>query len=108
MLFVLAGPSYVGKKTALSHFMKLYSFSSIIPYTTKPVERRNGEVEGIKYHYVAQEDSEDIENENFIYDKPFQYNDYTDIVLYAYKKLDIENAINSYSNFIIHASVNLL
>lgn len=105
MLFVLAGPSYVGKKTALSHFMKLYSFSSIIPYTTKPVERRNGEVEGIKYHYVAQEDSEDIENENFIYDKPFQYNDYTDIVLYAYKKLDIENAINSYSNFIIHASV---
>ncbi|MCM1383369.1 MAG: hypothetical protein NC243_02370 [Lachnoclostridium sp.] len=105
MLFVLAGPSYVGKKTALSHFMKLYSFSSIIPYTTKPVERRIGEVEGIKYHYVAQEDSGDIKNENFIYDTPFQYNDYTDTVLYAYKKLDIENAINSYANFIIHASV---
>ena len=35
MLFVLVGPSYVGKKTGISHFVKLYSFSSIIPYTTK-------------------------------------------------------------------------
>ena len=44
MLFVLSGPSYVGKKTALSHFMKLYSFSSIIPYTTKPLKRQSGEI----------------------------------------------------------------
>lgn len=47
MLFVIAGPSYVGKKTAIAHFMKLYSFSSIIPYTTKPVSHQAGETEGI-------------------------------------------------------------
>lgn len=105
MLFVLAGPSYVGKKTALSHFMKLYSFSSIIPYTTKPVERRNGEVEGIKYHYVEKEDDYDIKNDNYIYDTPFQYENQQDGVLYAYKKSDIVNAIDGYANFIIHASV---
>lgn len=74
MLFVLAGPSYVGKKTALSHFMKLYSFSSIIPYTTKPVKRQSGEVEGIKYHYVDQENATDIDNDAFIHDCPFLYN----------------------------------
>lgn len=105
MLFVLAGPSYVGKKTALSHFMKLYSFSSIIPYTTKPMEKRNGEVEGIKYHYVAQKDSKDIENNNYIYDRPFQCKEQDDNILYAYKKYDIKNAIDGYANFIIHASV---
>ncbi len=105
MLFVLAGPSYVGKKTALSHFMKLYSFSSIIPYTTKPVERRYGEVEGIKYHYVANKDRTDIKNDDYIWDMPFQCNEQQDEVLYAYKKADIKNAIDSYANFIIHASV---
>ena len=106
MLFVLAGPSYVGKKTALSHFMKLYSFSSIIPYTTKPVKRQAGEVEGIKYHFVDPVNKSDIDNDSFIHDCPFSYRNHHDSIIYAYKKSDIGQAINSYSNFIIHASVN--
>ena len=91
MLFVLAGPSYVGKKTALYHFIKLYSFSSIIPYTTKADPNRNGEVEGIHYHYIQECDSAVIENEdNFIFDKPFDIGDeYHCDDLYAYKKSDI-------------------
>ena len=106
MLFVLAGPSYVGKKTSVYHFIKLYSFSSIIPYTTKPIKRQAGEVEGIKYHYVDPNNKTDIDNDNFIKDRPFNYKGNEDDVIYAYKKTDIEQAINSYSNFIIHASVN--
>ena len=105
MLFVLSGPSYVGKKTALSHFMKLYSFSSIIPYTTKPLKRQSGEIEGIKYHFVDPENATDIDNDDFIHDCPFAYKGNKDPVIYAYKKSDILQAINSYSNFIIHASV---
>lgn len=105
MLFVLAGPSYVGKKTAIAHFMKLYSFSSIIPYTTKPYSHRVGETEGIQYHYVQEDLKEDIRNDNFIYDEPFNFDEYKENTLYAYKKSDIQNAIESYSNFIIHASV---
>lgn len=105
MLFVIAGPSYVGKKTAIAHFMKLYSFSSIIPYTTKPVSHQAGETEGIQYHYVNEASRRDIENEEFIYDEPFCYGEYNEHTLYAYKKSDIENAIESYNNFIIHASV---
>ena len=105
MLFVLAGPSYVGKKTALAHFMKLYSFSSIIPYTTKPLKRQSGEIEGIKYHFVEPENSTDIDNDEFIHDCPFSYKNNRDSVIYAYKKTDIQQAIDSYSNFIIHASV---
>lgn len=105
MLFVLSGPSYVGKKTAIAHFMKLYSFSSIIPYTTKPIEHRIGETEGIQYHYVEEASRRDIENEAYIYDEPFNFDEYRERTLYAYKKSDIEKAIISNSNFIIHASV---
>lgn len=85
--------------------MKLYSFSSIIPYTTKPVKRQSGEVEGIKYHYVDQDNATDIDNDEFIHDRPFRYKNNGDQIIYAYKKSDIEQAINGYSNFIIHASV---
>ena len=85
--------------------MKLYSFSSIIPYTTKPIEQRNGEIEGIKYHYVADEDRTDIENDNYVFDTPFECDEQKDNILYAYKKSDIINAIESYANFIIHADI---
>lgn len=105
MLFVIAGPSYVGKKTTIAHFMKLYSFSSVIPYTTKPDTHRVGETEGIQYHYVEEDFKNDIVNEDFIYDAPFRDENYKEETLYAYKKSDLENAIESYSNFIIHASV---
>lgn len=105
MLFVLSGPSYVGKKTAIAHFMKLYSFSSVIPYTTKPLDHRVRETEGIQYHYVEEALRDDIANDGFIYDEPFNFGDYKETTLYAYKKSDIKNAIESYSNFIIHASV---
>lgn len=105
MLFVLSGPSYVGKKTSIAHFMKLYSFSSVIPYTTKPGTHRIGETEGIQYHYVNEVSRKDIENEEFIYDEPFNFGQYNEKTLYGYKKIDIQNAIESYSNFIIHASV---
>lgn len=67
MLFVLSGPSYVGKKSSIAHFMKLYSFSSIIPYTTKPGAHRTGETEGIQYHYVDEKSRMDIENSEYIY-----------------------------------------
>lgn len=105
MLFVLSGPSYVGKKTSIAHFMKLYSFSSVIPYTTKPNDHRVGETEGIQYHYVEESSRVDITNDDFIYDEPFNFNEYKETTLYAYRKSDIINAIESYSNFIIHASV---
>lgn len=105
MLFVIAGPSYVGKKAAIAHFMKLYSFSSVIPYTTKPYQHRVGETEGIQYHYVEESSRNDIENESFIYDEPFNFGEYQEKTLYAYKKSDIQKAIESDSNFIVHASV---
>lgn len=99
VLFVLSGPSYVGKKTAIGHFVHLYAFSSIIPYTTK--NKSQGETEGIQYHYVK-EDYINYRKDDFIADTPFK----NDSSIYAYKRSDLENAIKSHANFIIHASVN--
>ena len=53
-LFVLSGPSGVGKSTVLSRVRKLipdlwYSVSA----TTRP--RRPGEVDGVNYHFVSPE-----------------------------------------------------
>ena len=42
----------------------------------------------------------------YIFDTPFDVpSEYQNDVIYAYKKKDLEQAIESYSNFIIHASV---
>ena len=103
MLFVLAGPSYVGKKTAISHFVKLYSFSSIIPYTTK--YKNPAETDGIQYHFVNK-NFFDQHDGDFIFDKPFNCDNRQDGDIYAYNKEHLRTAIKSYSNFIIHASVN--
>ena len=51
MLFVLAGPSYVGKKTALFHFMTLYSFQGITPYTTKKLNVQQREIYECSYSF---------------------------------------------------------
>lgn len=103
MLFILSGPSYVGKKTAITHFVKLFSFASVIPYTTK--EKKRAETDGIQYHYLPQQYMEDHSYE-FYFDRPFNTDEFPDQTIYAYKKADIEKAIESYSNFIIHASAN--
>ena len=104
MLFILTGPSYVGKKTALFHFMTLYSFQGITPYTTKKANIQPREIEGIHYHYMTDADFQDVKSE-YIFDCPFNCDENKDDIVYAYRKKDIERAMESYSNFIIHASV---
>ena len=62
-LFIVAGPSGVGKGTALKKFLAhndnlIYSISTT---TRKP---REGEVEGVNYFYVAREKFEQMIEEN--------------------------------------------
>lgn len=104
MLFVISGPAYVGKKTAIAHFMNLYSFHSIIPYTTR--EQREEEKNGTQYHFVEKSQASSLLTpENYVLDCPFDGEDYSNNDIYAYRKSDIKYAIDSYANFIIHASI---
>jgi len=56
MLFVLSGPSGVGKATILSHFMKTRTDCALsISATTRPC-RKEKEVDGVHYHFISREE----------------------------------------------------
>ena len=55
MLIVISGPSGVGKDTVINEIKKLNnSVYHTITTTTRPV--RNGETDGIDYHFIAQDE----------------------------------------------------
>lgn len=67
--------------------------------------RKPEETGGIQYHFVN--DAFFAEHgDDFILDKPFDCFERQDGDIYAYNKEHLRTAIKSYSNFIIHASVN--
>lgn len=57
-LFIVSGPSGVGKTTVVSCFLKryqhLYNAHRVVTYTTK--QPRNTEVDGIDYHFITEFD----------------------------------------------------
>lgn len=62
-LFVISGPSGVGKGTLLDIVLKDYSPENIffsVSVTTR--DPRPGEVEGVNYHYITREKFEEIYN----------------------------------------------
>ena len=65
-ILVLSGPSGAGKSSLIKKIeneIGEYYFS--ISTTTRPM--REGEVEGVDYHFVSEEEfKEDIENEHFL------------------------------------------
>ena len=66
LLFVLSGPSGVGKNTVLDElFKKFNGVSYSVSATTR--ERRSGEVEGENYFFISEEKFKEIEeNDGFI------------------------------------------
>ena len=74
---VLCGPSGVGKSTLVDRLKKEFpdAFGFSVSHTTR--KPREGEVDGISYHYVDQETIEKaIENDEFIEHATFSGNTY--------------------------------
>lgn len=71
MLIILVGKSLSGKTTIVKNMVDNYGYTSIIKTTSRP--KRNGEVDGVDYHFISDEDFLQM-----IYDKEFvdyrQYN----------------------------------
>jgi len=65
-ILVLSGPSGAGKSSLIKKVEdKIGAFYFSISTTTRPM--RDGEVDGIHYHFVSQEEfKQDIEDENFL------------------------------------------
>lgn len=74
---VIYGPSGVGKTTLIKHIMEYYHdmFEFTISHTSRPI--RNGECDGVNYHYVCTEMMLDmILNDEFIEHTNFADNYY--------------------------------
>lgn len=65
-LFVLMGKSATGKDTIYKELLKqeMVSLQTIIPYTTRPI--REGEQEGVEYHFVSVEQYENMKQEGVV------------------------------------------
>lgn len=64
-LFVFMGKSASGKDTLYRLVMEKFSdFHPVIPYTTRPI--RAGEKEGAEYHFVSEQEMEQMRNQGKI------------------------------------------
>lgn len=60
---ILVGDIASGKTTLASELCKKYGFKKVVTYTTRPP--RPGEVDGVDYHFVTEEDFKELEEEEF-------------------------------------------
>lgn len=75
-IFVISGPSGVGKGTLLEEVLKNYSSDDI--YLSVSVTTRNprpGEIEGVNYHYISKEEFDKIHKNDGL----LEYNIFCDV-----------------------------
>ncbi|HNW26569.1 MAG TPA: guanylate kinase [Candidatus Gastranaerophilaceae bacterium] len=94
-LFVISGPSGVGKGTVIEGFLKRNpEFKLSISYTTRA--KREGEVEGVNYFFRTREEFvKGIENDEFLEWAEFSDN------LYGTKRAFIEKCLNNQMDLIL-------
>ncbi|HPT41690.1 MAG TPA: guanylate kinase [Candidatus Gastranaerophilaceae bacterium] len=94
-LFVISGPSGVGKGTVIEGFLKRNpEFKLSISYTTRA--KREGEVEGVNYFFRTREEFvKGIENDEFLEWAEFSDN------LYGTKRVFIEKCLNNQMDLIL-------
>lgn len=94
-LFVISGPSGVGKGTVIKGFLERNpNFSLSISYTTR--EKREGEIDGINYFFVSKEEFlNGVENDEFLEWAEFSGN------YYGTKKSFVEKCLNEGKDLIL-------
>lgn len=98
---VVSGPSGVGKDSILNGFDKKYGFfSRVVTCTTR--KPRPGEVDGVSYHFLKQEEfKKGIENDEFL-----EYvNVYAD-KFYGTRKKDVDDALATGKNVVMALDVD--
>lgn len=63
MIIILVGESASGKSTIEKALVKNHGFQKVISYTTRPP--RKGEIDGIDYHFITDEQFKELEAKNF-------------------------------------------
>ncbi len=75
ILFVITGPSGSGKGTVIAHLLDTFpGLQRIVTYTTR--EPREGEIDGIHYRFISQEEFDDLRDSGDIFEYERVYDDY--------------------------------
>lgn len=83
---ILVGPSASGKNYLRDKFLKR-GFSNDISYTTRDI--REGEKDGVDYHFISKENFEDKINNKFFYEYTKYRNNYYGTGLLEWKERNI-------------------
>lgn len=62
-MLVIIGESASGKSTLQDLICKTFNHKKVVTYTTRPI--RKGEVDGVSYHYISDEEFKRLKNEDF-------------------------------------------
>ena len=63
MIIVIIGESCSGKTTLANYFAERHYFEKVVTYTTRPI--RAGEVDGVDYHFINDENFDKLQSDNF-------------------------------------------
>jgi guanylate kinase len=101
MLYIISGPSSVGKSIIVDRFIKMNNFKRVVPYTSRKLRQHEHETNGVEYFFRTKKELLRISNNfnNGYWDFPFNNT-------YGYTK-DIEQAIISDDNYIILATTKI-
>lgn len=67
-MLVIIGESASGKSTLQDLICKTFNHKKVVTYTTRPI--RKGEVDGVSYHYISDEEFKRLKNEDFLLKPP--------------------------------------
>lgn len=63
-IFIITGKSATGKDTIFKQLLEELKLTTIVSYTTRPI--RNGEVSGVEYHFIDDQELEKLKKEGKI------------------------------------------
>ena len=72
MIYIITGPSGVGKNTIINELSKYLDFYFSVSHTTRP--RRENEIDGKDYYFISEVEFEDLINN----DQMIEYEQYGD------------------------------
>lgn len=86
MIFI-CGKTGTGKTEIQNQIVKM-GYERVVTYTTRP--KRNGEINGIHYHFISNTEFQFLENDNFFVN-PVSYNTAYGVAKYGTALCDLQN-----------------
>ena len=96
MIYIITGPSGVGKNTIINELSKYLDFYFSVSHTTRP--RRENEIDGKDYYFISEDEFDDLINNN----QMIEYEQYGDF----YYGTSKEELLNESSIIILDLEVN--